>query len=102
MSTATQRRPQKRDFETQGIPVPGQDYLVENRHIVNQKGIPIRQLVDQGRYFTIFAPRQIGKTTFFAEFCPQTETGSALRADSFEFPNCQNIRHFQILRKIPT
>jgi hypothetical protein len=68
MSTATQRRPQKRDFETQGIPVPGQHYLVENRHIVNQKGIPIRQLVDQGRYFTIFAPRQMGKTTFFAEF----------------------------------
>jgi hypothetical protein len=68
MSTATQRRPQKREFETQGIPVPGQHYLVENRHIVNQKGIPIRQLVDQGRYFTIFAPRQMGKTTFFAEF----------------------------------
>ncbi len=68
MSTAIKRRPQKREFETQGVPVPGQHYLVENRHIVNLKGIPIRQLVDQGRYFTIFAPRQMGKTTFFAEF----------------------------------
>jgi hypothetical protein len=68
MSPSNQRRPQKRRFETQGNPIPGQHYLVENRHIVNQDGIPIAQLVTRGRYFTIFAPRQMGKTTFFVEF----------------------------------
>jgi hypothetical protein len=68
MSASAQRRPQKRRFETQGNPIPGQHYLVENRHVVNQDGVPIRQLVDHGRYFTIFAPRQMGKTTFFVEF----------------------------------
>jgi len=68
MSTSNQRRPQKRRFETQGNPIPGQHYLVENRHIVNQDGVPIEQLIGKGRYFTIFAPRQMGKTTFFVEF----------------------------------
>jgi hypothetical protein len=68
MSTSSQRRPQKRRFETQGNPIPGQHYLVKDRHIVNQDGIPIDQLVARGRYFTIFAPRQMGKTTFFVEF----------------------------------
>jgi len=68
MSTSNQRRPQKRRFETQGNPIPGQHYLVENRHIVNQDGVPIEQLIGNGRYFTIFAPRQMGKTTFFVEF----------------------------------
>jgi hypothetical protein len=68
MSTSNQRRPQKRRFETQGNPIPSQHYLVENRHIVNQDGIPIEQLLERGRYFTIFAPRQMGKTTFFVEF----------------------------------
>jgi AAA+ ATPase superfamily predicted ATPase len=80
MSTSTKRRPQKRQFETQGNPIPGQHYLVENRHVVNQSGTPIRQLVDQGRYFTIFAPRQMGKTTFFVEFA------RALRQDPLYAP----------------
>ena len=26
-------------------------------------------MVDLGRYFSIFAPRQSGKTTFFEDFC---------------------------------
>jgi len=68
MNPSTKRRPQKRRFETQGNPIPSQHYLVENRHIVNQDGVPIEQLIGQGRYFTIFAPRQMGKTTFFVEF----------------------------------
>jgi len=68
MNASSKRRPQLRRFETQGNPIPGKQYLVENRHVVNQDGIPISELIDQGRYFTIFAPRQMGKTTFFVEF----------------------------------
>jgi hypothetical protein len=30
-------------------------------------------MVDQGRYFSIFAPRQSGKTTFFKRFCSQLQ-----------------------------
>jgi len=95
MSAATKRRPQKRDFETQGIPVPGQHYLVENRHVVNQKGVPLNQLVNQGRYFTIFAPRQMGKTSFFAEFARK------LKADPLYVPillSFQIVKNFDTLR----
>lgn len=31
----------------------------------------MKTMVDQGRYFSIFAPRQSGKTTFLEEFCSQ-------------------------------
>ncbi|MFQ5628643.1 MAG: hypothetical protein ACE5I1_07775 [bacterium] len=74
------RTPQKRDFETQGNQIPGQHFLVENRQIVSHKGKPIRQLVDQGRYFTIFAPRQMGKTSFFVELAKE------LRRDTLYVP----------------
>ncbi|CAN2041219.1 hypothetical protein GMMP15_370017 [Candidatus Magnetomoraceae bacterium gMMP-15] len=30
-------------------------------------------MVDMGRYFSIFAPRQSGKTTFFHDFCVELE-----------------------------
>jgi len=93
MSTSTKRRPQKRQFETQGNPIPGQHYLVENRHIVNQSGTPIRRLVDQGRYFTIFAPRQMGKTTFFVEFARE------LRQDPLYAPV---LLSFQIVNSFDT
>ena len=85
------RKPQIREFETQGNPIPGQHYLVENRRIVSQKGKPIRQLVDQGRYFTIFAPRQMGKTTFFVDFANE------LRSDPLYVPillSFQIVKHF--------
>jgi len=31
----------------------------------------MQSMVDAGRYFSIFAPRQSGKTTFFRDFCAQ-------------------------------
>jgi len=93
MNTSPKRRLQKRQFETQGNPIPGQHYLVEDRHIVNQSGTPLRQLVDQGRYFTIFAPRQMGKTTFFVEFARE------LRRDPIYVPI---LLSFQIVRNFDT
>ena len=48
---------------------PGSAYHVDLDHVLNTKGQHIKTMVDMGRYFSIFAPRQSGKTTFFRDFC---------------------------------
>lgn len=50
-----------RIFNTSGPCDPTKHYTVMREDLVT-KG---QALVDQGRYFTIFAPRQAGKTTYF-------------------------------------
>ena len=64
----------KRIFEDSGIVDPASAYHVEMEDVVNTKGQGIKTMVDLGRYFSIFAPRQSGKTTFFHEFCRRLET----------------------------
>jgi len=39
-------------------------YYVTLEHVKNQDGQDMKTLVNNGRYFSIFAPRQSGKTTF--------------------------------------
>ncbi|CAN2039537.1 AAA family ATPase [Candidatus Magnetomoraceae bacterium gMMP-15] len=50
-----------RYFNTSGPCNPKEHYTVMRENLI-LKG---RELVEKGRYFTIFAPRQAGKTTFF-------------------------------------
>lgn len=50
-----------RIFNTSGPCDPDQHYTVMREELVT-KG---QRFVEQGRYFTIFAPRQAGKTTYF-------------------------------------
>jgi hypothetical protein len=50
-----------RVFNTSGPCDPAKHYTVMREALITQ-GVA---LVDQGRYFTIFAPRQAGKTTYF-------------------------------------
>jgi type II secretory pathway predicted ATPase ExeA len=50
-----------RFFNTSGACIPEEHYTVMRQSLVAQ-GL---QLVAQGRFFTIFAPRQSGKTTYF-------------------------------------
>ena len=50
-----------RYFNTSGPCDPEKHYTVMREALVAQGA----QLVAQGRYFTIFAPRQSGKTTYF-------------------------------------
>lgn len=57
-----------RSFEKSGLVNPEISYhvpLINN--VVNSDGHDIKAMVDQGRYFSIFAPRQSGKTTFLAD-----------------------------------
>lgn len=59
-----------RIFNTSGPCDPEKHYTVMREELV-AKG---QDLVEQGRYFTIFAPRQAGKTTYFQLLLRQLET----------------------------
>ncbi len=65
----TQYKKPERFFEDAGMVDSGSAYHVDLDHVVNTKGQDIKTMVDMGRYFSIFAPRQSGKTTFFRDFC---------------------------------
>jgi len=54
----------KRIFEDSGTVIPEEAYYVPLDNVTNTKKQDIKTMVDRGRYFSIFAPRQSGKTTF--------------------------------------
>jgi len=60
-------------FEEQGFVSPEQCYFVPFDNVVNTKNQDMKTMVNMGRYFSIFAPRQSGKTTFFYDFCRSIE-----------------------------
>ncbi len=57
------RRP-VRIFENSGTVSPEGAYYVHLENVTNTQKQDIKTMVDQGRYFSLFAPRQSGKTTF--------------------------------------
>ncbi len=67
-SKKTYRKP-KRIFEKSGAVNPEASYYVPLENVVNADNQDMKTMVDQGRYFSIFAPRQSGKTTFLEHFC---------------------------------
>ncbi len=66
------RKP-KRTFEEEGLVSPEKSYYVRLENVINTKNQDIKTMVDNGRYFSIFAPRQSGKTSFFQDFCRELE-----------------------------
>jgi Cdc6-like AAA superfamily ATPase len=59
----------KRFFEDSGTVNPQASYYVLLDNVTNTKGQDFKTMIDVGRYFSIFAPRQSGKTTFMKETC---------------------------------
>ena len=84
------KRPTK-FFEEQGVVSPDHCYFVSLDHVVNTKNQDIKTMVDIGRYFTIFAPRQSGKTTFFINFCRLLENDPLYIPILLSFQACQNL-----------
>jgi len=81
----------KRIFEDSGVVNPEDAYHVLLDNVVNTRGQDIKTMVDMGRYFSIFAPRQSGKTTFFEDFCTQLETDPAYIPILLSFQNFKSI-----------
>jgi hypothetical protein len=64
-------RPPIRFFEDSGTVFPETSYHVPLENVTNSKNQGIKTMIDLGRYFSIFAPRQSGKTTFLEDLCGQ-------------------------------
>ncbi len=58
-----------RRFNTSGPNIPEQHYTIQRTNLI-KKGI---ELVESKRYFTIWAPRQTGKSTYFGQLTDKLE-----------------------------
>jgi hypothetical protein len=63
-------RKAKRYFNTSGHNIPAKHYTLKREYLI-PKGL---QLVTDDRYFTIWAPRQTGKTTYFISLAQKLES----------------------------
>ncbi len=74
-----------REFNTSGPNIPSQHYTIERTDLI-EKGI---QLVEKSRYFTIWAPRQTGKSTYFRQLAAQL-TKQGYKVAHINFENYKN------------
>ncbi len=81
----------KRIFEDTGTVDPDIAYHVELQNVTNSRNHDLKTMVDMGRYFSIFAPRQSGKTTFFEDFCEKLEREKTYVSIMLDFQNCKTV-----------
>ncbi len=92
--TQTFRKP-KRFFEKYGSVNPRISYYVPLDNVVNRDNQDIKTMIDLGRYFSMFAPRQSGKTTFLKRLCEQLHRDPVYVAIQLSF---QKYRKLQVSR----
>ena len=80
----------KRRFERSGFVNPETAYYVPLENVTNTDNEDMKTMVDNGRYFSIFAPRQSGKTTFFMTFSVALEKDPGYIFILMSFENCSN------------
>jgi len=102
----------KRYFKKSGYVNPEKSYHVQLENVRNELGQDMKEMIDEGRYFTIFAPGQSGKTTFFYYFCKQLEKESTYITIQLSFQKLtnylaeefyqfvQNKLYFQLLNRL--
>jgi hypothetical protein len=81
----------KRMFENSGTVNPQTSYYVPLENVTNTKKQDMKTMVDMGRYFSIFAPRQSGKTTFFKRLCSQLHDDPVYVAVVLSFQDNKNL-----------
>jgi len=81
-------QPPKRRFECTGFVNPEDAYYVPFENVTNTNNDNMKTMVDKGRYFSIFAPRQSGKTTFFKRFSGELEENPDYIFILMSFENC--------------
>jgi len=74
-----------REFNTSGPNIPSQHYTIERTNLI-EKGI---NLVKKERYFTIWAPRQTGKSTYFRQLADKLTT-QGYKVAHINFENYRN------------
>jgi ABC-type multidrug transport system ATPase subunit len=84
------RKP-KRIFEKSGSVNPEESYYVPLENVVNTDKQDIKTMIDRGRYFSIFAPRQSGKTTFLKRLCDELHNNPVYIAIILSFQDNTDI-----------
>jgi hypothetical protein len=96
------RKP-KRIFEDSGNVNPEEAYYVKLDNVTNTKNQDIKTMVDRGRYFSMFAPRQSGKTTFLEELRCQLHDDPTYVVVILGFQDFKNLtdksRFYSLLQK---
>lgn len=81
----------KRIFEDSGTVNPEESYYVPLDNVTNRKKQDIKTMVDRGRYFSIYAPRQSGKTTFLERIRGELQKDRAYVVILLSFQNFRNV-----------
>ncbi len=74
-----------KEFNTSGPNIPKQHYTIERTNLI-ERGL---NLVKKDRYFTIWAPRQTGKSTYFRQLAKRLET-DGYKVAHINFENYKN------------
>ncbi|MGE5342684.1 MAG: AAA family ATPase, partial [Candidatus Omnitrophota bacterium] len=89
-----------RFFEKSGVVHPEMSYYVPLDHVVNTDNQDIQSMIDKGRYFSIFAPRQSGKTTFFKRLCDRLHQDRTYITIVLSFLQYEGLEKSQFYPKI--
>jgi hypothetical protein len=84
------RKP-KRIFENSGSVDSREAYYVLLENVVNTMNQDIKTMIDKGRYFSIFAPRQSGKTTFLEEIRSRLHSDPTYAVIIFSFQDNKDL-----------
>ena len=95
----TYRKP-VRIFEKSGSVNPEMSYYVQLENVVNSDNQDIKTMVDRGRYFSMFAPRQSGKTTFLEGIAKELQKESTYIVILLCFQNLNNVTKQEFYREI--
>jgi hypothetical protein len=80
-----------RIFENSGTVIPEGAYYVPLENVTNTQGQDIKTMVDRGRYFSMFAPRQSGKTTFIEGIRAELHKDKTYAAIILSFQKYKNL-----------
>lgn len=89
-----------RIFEGAGYVNPEESYYVPLENVTNRNKQGLQTMIDRGRYFSIFAPRQSGKTTFLTETCSQLHDDPTYVAIILSFQHYSTLDKAQFYRLI--
>ena len=90
----------ERIFEDSGAVVPKRAYYVYLDNVTNTRKQDLKTMVDGGRYFSMFAPRQSGKTTFLERIALELHSEPTYIAIFLCFQDLSNVSKQEFYREI--
>jgi hypothetical protein len=89
-----------RIFEDSGAVIPQKAYYVRLDNVTNTKKQDIKTMIDESRYFSMFAPRQSGKTTFLERICRELHQAPTYIVIFLCFQNLSKVTKKEFYREI--